>query len=210
MTKVNMSSALPDGILVRGSDSSVYLIERGTKRPIADPESLYHYKLSLKHMIRIEDGFLNEMVNGETIRRCGDYVRHSPSTLLVRGGDSAVYVWMGGRLFPIATSGMFRRLCYQAHQLVNLPDSLIASLPIGELIDDSFFLSHSAIDGRLYSGPDGFIYYGEQRKLRKLEVPSLFSYFRWDVGQLIYLTGEEFANSPIGEPIADFRSTLSA
>lgn len=204
MTKTEMKrSALPGGVLIRGSLPAVYLIEQGKKRPIANPESLYHYKLSLKHMITVDDDYLNGLNNGEMIIRDGDFAKHSPSTLLVQGGGSAIYVWMGGRLFPIASLDVFRRLCYQAHQIVKLPDALITSLPNGDLINATFFMSHSVIDGRLYSGPDGFIYYGESRKLRKLERPSLFSYYHWNVGQLIYLTDEEFRRSPIGEPIED-------
>ncbi|RAR44573.1 hypothetical protein [Paenibacillus sp. MDMC362] len=196
-----MITKIPDGTLVRGSDSAVFLIEHGKKRPVMDSASFYFYKLMAKKIIPLEDMLLRLYPLGEGVTASGPWAKCAPATVFVKGGGSGIFLWMDNCLFPIQTGEVFRRLRCQMDEIVHVPDSLIHSLPVGHSINASFFLQYPVLNGRLYSSTSGHIYYGERRTLRKVEGPLVFSYFQWSVDQLIYLTHNEFIKSPIGKPV---------
>lgn len=196
-----MITKIPDGTLVRGSGSAVFLIEQGKKRPVMDIGSFNYYKLKTKKIIPLDDMLLNLYPLGEDVSASGPWVHCAPATVFVKGEGSGIFLWMGQRLFPIQSVEVFLRLRCQMDEIVHIPDSLVRFLPVGPSINASFFLHHPVLNGRLYSSPSGHIYYGERRTLRKVGGPSVFSYFQWSVDQLIYLTQNEFIKSPIGKPI---------
>ncbi|MGC6587910.1 hypothetical protein ACPV3A_23555 [Paenibacillus sp. Dod16] len=196
-----MITKIPDGTLVRDSGSAVFLIEHGQKRPIMDIDSFYFYKLMARKIIPLEDMLLNLYPLGEGVTVTGQWAKCAPATLFVKGGGYGIFLWMDNCLFPIQSGEVFQRLRCQMDEIVHVPDSLVQSLQIGHTIDASFFLQYPVLNGRLYSSPSGHIYYGERRTLRKVEGPSVFSFFQWSVHQLIYLTQNEFIKSPIGKPV---------
>lgn len=197
-----MITKIPDGTLVRGSDSAVFLIEHGKKRPVMDSSSFYFYKLMTNKIIPLEDMLLRPYPLGEGVTAAsGPWAKCAPATVFVKGSGSGIYLWMDSRLFPIQSGEVLRRLRCQMDEIVHVPDSLVHSLPVGHSISTSFFLQYPVLNGRLYCSPNGHIYYGERRMLRKVEGPMVFSYFQWSVDQLIYLTQNEFIKSPIGKPV---------
>lgn len=196
-----LRSRVPDGTLIRGLHSAVYLVEDGKKRPITDIDSFHSYGLNPDNIVVMKDSLLKEMENGSPVSRGGDFITNSPSTLLVKSKGSEIYLWSDQRLHPVLSSEIFIRFRFQYCSVVTLPAELISSLPVGKPINESFLMTAVLINGRVYSAPDGLIYYGERHKLRNISGPAVFRFYRWKIQEIVYLTKQEFSNCPFGEPI---------
>ncbi|WP_339218515.1 hypothetical protein MKY82_23040 [Paenibacillus sp. FSL W7-1279] len=194
-------SRVPDGTLIRGLYSAVYLVEHGKKRPISDMATFHSYGFTAKSMVELNESVLEEMETGSPVNISGDFIMNSPSTLLVKNSGSEIYLWSDRRLHPIISHEMYHRLHFNYSSVVILPDELIAILPQGDMIHDASLLTSFLINGRVYSAPNGSIYYGERHMLRKIGGPAIFAFYRWRVEEIVHLTSEEFHKCRIGEPI---------
>ena len=193
--------SVPEGTLIRGIHPAIFLYERGKKRPVTDTETFHSYRLNAEGIVVLEESVLEEMETGTPVNIYGDFRTNSPATLLVKSSGSEIYLWTDGLLHPIASGEIYDRLRFHYSSVVTLPDELIAFLPEGDPIHDATLLTHSLVNGRVYSAPNGLIYYGERNKLRKIEGPSVFSFYRWRVEEIVHLTREEFNHCRLGEPI---------
>lgn len=137
-------------------------------------------------------------VTREYIRGFHPEQSFNPSSKKQRIG---IYLWSDRCLHPIVSLEMYYRLSFNYSSVVILPDELIAILPQGDIIHDASLLTSFLINGRVYSAPNGLIYYGERHKLRKIGGPAIFAFYRWRVEEIVHLTREEFHNCRIGEPI---------
>ncbi|MCV4232322.1 hypothetical protein OHJ21_14150 [Virgibacillus sp. LDC1] len=194
-------SRVPDGILIRGLDSAVYLVEHSKKRPIGDMVTFHSYGFTAKGIVKLDESTLEGMETGSPLNISGDFIMNSPATLLVKSSGSEIYLWSDQRLHPIVSLEMYFRLHFNYSSVVTLPDELIALLPEGDLIHDSSLLTPFLVNGRVYSAPNGLIYYGERHKLRKIGGPAIFTFYRWRVEEIVHLTRDEFHNYRLGEPI---------
>ena len=77
-------SRVPDGTLIRGLYSAVYLVEQGKKRPISDMATFHSYGFTAKSMVELNESVLEEMETGSPVNISGDFILNSPSTLLVK------------------------------------------------------------------------------------------------------------------------------
>lgn len=193
--------SVPEGTLIRGLDPAIYVFELGKKRPVADTETFHAYQLNAEGIVVLDESVLEDMETGTPVNIYGDFTVNSPATLLVKSSGSEIYLWMDGQLHPITSGKIYYRLRFHYSSVVPLPDELIALLPEGNPIQETTLLTHSLVNGRVYSAPNGLIYYGEQNKLRKIEGPSVFTFYRWRVEEIVHLTRDEFNHCRLGEPI---------
>jgi len=196
-----LRSRMPDGTLIRGLHSAIYLVEHGKKRPIIDMHTFHSYGLNVDSIINMEESILEKMDTGTPVNIRGDFIKNSPSTLLVKSNGSEVYLWSDQRLHPVMSSYVFLRFGFQYSSVVTLAADLITTLPVGEMIHESVLLTPYLINGRVYSAPNGLIYYSERQKLRKIGGPAVFAFYRWKIQRIIYLTKEEFNKNRLGEAV---------
>lgn len=57
-------SRVPDGSLIRGLYSAVYLVEHGKKRPISDMVTFHSYGFTAKSMVELNELVFEEMETG--------------------------------------------------------------------------------------------------------------------------------------------------
>ncbi|MGG4345922.1 hypothetical protein [Paenibacillus lautus] len=75
-------SRVQDGILIRGLDSAVYLVEHSKKRPIGDMVTFHSYGFNAKGIVVLDELALEGMEIGSPVNICGDFIMNSPETLL--------------------------------------------------------------------------------------------------------------------------------
>jgi glycosyltransferase involved in cell wall biosynthesis len=199
---VMIKDQYPNGVLLKGSSAAVYLIEKGMKRPFVDGNSFYFYKYKWDRVLIVNDQVLRRYPTGNAINQAGHFIPGSPSTLLVKGSASSIYLWTNGHIHPIASPSIFTRLKYVFADVVHLPDTLIDALPIGYLINDDVLKLHELIDGKLYGAPTGGRYYSDNHQLRPVINHNVLHYFKWKEEEVIHLTKLEFNKASTGLPIA--------
>jgi glycosyltransferase involved in cell wall biosynthesis len=198
---INVRNRFPDGIVVKGSSSTVFLLEEGKKRPFVNGEAFYFYKYRWDQVIHMENMLLNLYPTGACISREGHFIPNSPSTLLVKGTEPLIYLWSEGNLHPISSSSIFARLRYEYADVVAIPDPIIHALPKSYPIGDDVLEIHPIIDKKLYRAPSGAEFYSERQQLREIEGPIVFGYFKWNPECIIDLTPFEFSRCSIGMPL---------
>lgn len=192
----------PDRVLIKGASTDVYLLENGYKRHIKDHHALSFYKFRWEQVIFVDDQRLYLYPTGREIRSDGLFQYNSPSSLLVKGSGSAIYLWESGMLSPFQSAEAFSRFDCHIHEVVHLPDSIIQALPKGAPITENAIMERGIINHRLYIAPSGERFYAEHGKLRKIENESVIVFFKWHARGYIQLSTEEFQVLQSGNPIA--------
>lgn len=184
--------SFPNGIILKGSSSNtVFLLEQGVKRPFVNPEALYFYQYGWEDVILVQDSELQNYPSGNPIQGGGFYDL-SPSIFLAKGSSSTVYLIKNKVRNPFESETVFRRLRYEFHKVLVLPDILLETLPIGHTISDHVLELHGMLPQKLYRSPQGDIYYGDDSGLTKMMSYVELLFYRWKQGDIINLTDAEF------------------
>ncbi|WP_036719352.1 hypothetical protein [Paenibacillus sp. JCM 10914] len=196
-------TSIPDGVMVCGQHPALYLVEDAMKRPIVDLETFQFYRFNPERIVKLDQDLLDNLDTGESICVHGDFMRSSPSTIVLQRNNSERYLWSGGKLHPIVSAETYQRLQFHLAQTVIVNDVVFNSLPMGEPIYNTAILAYGPINWRVYSAPDGRIYYSQQHRLHRILSPSIFYYYHWKSNEIIHLTNMEFSICSLGDPITE-------
>lgn len=196
-----LKKILPNGIIVKGSIDTVYLIEEEVKRPIETENAFHFFKFDWSQIVIIDDEKLSEIPLGKLLSTRSPIEDFGPKQLLARGEGPAVYLLKDGVRYPFASASIFLGLKYNWENVVQLSEKDILNFTLGHLITSYYLNGNNLIDGRLFCFPNSDCYYSEDSKLRRIENDQVFSFFKWKQSEMIRLPEYERQKLPIGEPI---------
>lgn len=192
---------IADGILVKGSSSSVYYIEDGKKRPVADDRSFNYYKFKWNRVIHAPDSFVNAYPDGRIISRTPPFRLNSPGTLLVNGKTiRGVFLLHRDILYGFHTQQIFERFKYRFDDVLTLPDAIILFMRKGHEIT-SPFVAGKPLPGKLFKGPDQQFYYSDNGVLRRVADEKTKMFYKWNEADAIPLTKQQWLRAEKGEVI---------
>lgn len=83
--EISGASQYPDGTLIRGNGPPVYLIEKGIRRWIPNPQIFTSLGLNWQNIIKVSDKTLNRIKNGEDIPPAYNSLGRRPQTFILSG-----------------------------------------------------------------------------------------------------------------------------
>ncbi|SDD30291.1 Glycosyl transferases group 1 [Paenibacillus sp. UNCCL117] len=129
---------LDPGWLYKGERSAaVFLLESGMKRPFATEETMRFYRYRWEEVRVVPDAWLYALPTGPEIRHTPPSAGNRPAILLAKGSGPRVYLIAHGRRFPFASQAALRQRGYTPERVVELPDSELDLLPLGEALRSS-------------------------------------------------------------------------
>lgn len=115
----------PDGSLVKTASSlTVYLLQGGTKRGVADPAVLSSWGRSIDEVITIGDA---EMATYSV----GTDLPIRDGALIKKDSDPTVYVVEGGKRRPFVLAADFEAFGYRWETVQTIPDAVLNAIPSG-------------------------------------------------------------------------------
>ncbi|WP_028552925.1 glycosyltransferase family 4 protein [Paenibacillus sp. UNC451MF] len=182
----------PNGILIKGARShKVFLLENGTKRPIQNLEAFSLYRYNFHDVIPVLDYELRQYPTGKSIGASVD-LDSSPKQFLAKGSGYTIY-WIKDMIrYPFASEAVFHRLRFNMANVLELPDSLIESLPIGYALNDDCLLNHGLLPYKYYRNSRSEVYYMDEVKLRRITHYAEVAFFGHSDEDFIDLQGGEF------------------
>lgn len=117
-----------DGILLRSSDETVYIIEHGQKRPFASAAVFEELGYRWQNVSQVTDRCLDAVKLGLPVAS----PQAHPDGTLVRGDTAAVYRLQEGKCCLIPTVRIFQSWGYRWEDVVNIGAQRLAQYPTGE------------------------------------------------------------------------------
>jgi|694.fasta_scaffold07267_4 hypothetical protein len=117
----------PNGSLIRTSNSGVYLIKQGVKRPIIDPIIFLSYYYKWQDILVVSDVSFNSIPTGDALPLREGF--------LISDKDK-VYVIEQGMKRPIASPEVFLGLGYKWGNISSASNSVLDLHPTGSIISD--------------------------------------------------------------------------
>jgi GT2 family glycosyltransferase len=191
----------PNGILMKGTSPTVFLLENGQKRPIVNEASFTYFKYRWDKIIQIDDDKLSLFPTGIPIDKDKSILPFAPQNMLAYGKNSAIYLINDGIKYPFSSYNIFQRLIYATDQIIHISDSILNSLPMGPPITDNVFMEHELINGKLFISPGGEFFYSDQHQLRKINSQRELFMFKWESKEAIALSESEYQVLPKGVKI---------
>jgi hypothetical protein len=172
--------ALPTGPflnrLAKGSSPQVYLMDRGRKNPIPNPDIFVNWGFRWQDIVTLSDAFINSRPTGPTLKR------------IAKGSSPQVYLMDQGQKKPIPDQATFTRWGFRWQDLVVVSDSFLSYYPLGKTLK------------KLAKGSSPAVYYIEAGKKRLIPSAKIFNRlgFRW---QDIVVCSDQFLfYYPLGPP----------
>lgn len=116
-----------DGVLLRGLDETVYIIEHGAKRPFTAAAVFEELGYRWQNVIQVPDQCLAAIKTGLPVASSQVH----PDGTLVRGETAAVYILQDGKRCLIPTVRIFQSWGYRWEQVVNISAQRLAQYPTG-------------------------------------------------------------------------------
>lgn len=185
----------PYGLVLRGSDDTIYLYEEGCKRAFVSPESFISHGYLWQQVLHISDQELAAIPTGpEMSFREGT---------LVRGSEKTVYLIEHQQKRPFASAAVFEALGYRWQNVMSAPDHCLADIASGCPVT----LGDLHPDGTLVRGQEEAVYLLKQGKRYLIPTVRVFRSwgYRWE--QIVPLTDQQLAQYPLGGAI-DAQPTL--
>ena len=117
----------PNGLLIRTSNSGVYVMKQGVKRPIIDPIIFLSYYYKWQDIVVISASSFNSIPTGDALPLREGF--------LIADRDK-VYVIEQGMKRPIASPGVFLGLGYQWGNISTPSNSVLNLHPTGSVVSD--------------------------------------------------------------------------
>lgn len=83
--EIGSASQYPNGTLIKGNDPPVYLIEKGIRRWIPNPQIFTSLRFKWQNIIKVSDKTLNRIKNGEDISPAYNSPSRRPQTFILSG-----------------------------------------------------------------------------------------------------------------------------
>ncbi|MBI3975440.1 MAG: hypothetical protein HY334_03525 [Armatimonadetes bacterium] len=118
----------PDGSLLKGSGSAVYVMENGLKRHIPNPVTFAAQGFLWGNVNRIADSSLNAIPTGDPLPDVG------ADGSLLKGSGSAVYVMQDGLKRHVTSPTVMAECGYSWDAIFVIPDSVLNAIPTGSAL----------------------------------------------------------------------------
>lgn len=178
----------PDGTLLKGSGSTVYLVEEGRKRPIPSTGVL-ESRFDPREVVAAGDRVLASYPEGEPVTfRDGS---------LINAPEGPVWVISEGRRLGFASAEVFEKLGYSWPAIIPVTEKELSLHPEGPPLADSTgnHPNGSVIKG---SGPEVYLLEGGQKRL--VFSKGIFS-SRFKEAEVISVSDAELGAYPTGQRI---------
>lgn len=110
---------LPEFHLIKGSGPEVYVLERGLKRWVPDPETFNNFNFNWQAINAISDTLLGYYPEGDKMSKYDDY----PDGSLVKGSGPEVYLVELGKRRWITSPSVFEKYEFQWSNIIQISDS---------------------------------------------------------------------------------------
>lgn len=158
----------PNGLLIRTSNSGVYIIKQGVKRPIIDPSIFLSYYYKWEDIVVISQANFNSIPTGDALT-----LREGS---LIADRDK-VYVIEQGMKRPIASPEVFLGLGYKWNNIFKPSDFVLNLHPTGSIVSDINQIPNGSV---VFSEGTG-VYLIENGKKRPFSTPYTYlSRYRWN------------------------------
>lgn len=136
-----------DGMLIKGSSPTVYVLSDGKRRPITSPAAFTRLGWRWENIIQIPDSDVAQYPEGAVMNETGD----APEDSLIRvEGLPTVYQIKGGKRLPIPSLAVFSGNKFGWEQVMEVKQEIRDKFPQGEAVGYP--------DGSLLSSEDGKVH----------------------------------------------------
>lgn len=185
----------PNGTLITSPNTqSVYLLENGKKRPIANVQIFEARGYHWNQIITIQDSELN-------LYSTGNPINTAPDGSVFKGSTGNIYVISDGAKRYVTGPDIFTGLGYVWSQIVSVSDSHLTLYADG----DNLSITTTHPNGTLVKATNGTsIYYLESGTKRGITTPEIFeaNNFKWN--RVISITQTELDTYTEGNPISTY------
>ncbi|RUS44633.1 glycosyltransferase family 2 protein [Cohnella sp. AR92] len=192
---------VPSGWYGMDASGCVYRVERGTKRPIASYESFLRLNLSMDRVAHGADGMLAGLPTGSPIHPLTGLMWDFPDSFLARDPGGGAHMIAYGIRYPIRDELSCSQLGLRLAEAAGISYEQLLSLPEGWPIQQDPWEEHELLDNRVYSGPDGRLFYGEGQRLRPIRNEETMRRFGWSRDRAVPLPPHVFYRTAIGYDI---------
>lgn len=181
----------PDGTLLQGSDTGVWVMSAGAKRWAVNPEIFFSCGYQWGNVNRVADSTLFTISNADQLTAC------TASGTLLRGSGPAVYIVQYGLKRHVVSLENFLVRGYDWNDVVPVSDSLLNAIPTGNPLLDAL------ATGNLLKGSSADVYAmenGYKRHAVNVDVFLACGYY-WDA---LWLAPDTVLNTiPPGPTLGD-------
>lgn len=184
----------PYGLLVRGTNATIYLITDGMKHAFPSPEVFLSHGYHWQQVMPIEQDELDALPQGVPLTfRDG---------ALLRGSDDTIYVVEDGARRPFTTAADFEGMGYRWENVIVVADEQLVALPIGAAINRQAGYPN----GALLRGADRTVYQLMRGRRCVIATRQIFQSWGYQWEHVIDVPEAELARYPLGEPLAAQKS----
>jgi hypothetical protein len=192
----------PNGTLLKGSGSAIYVMSGGVRRHIPNAFTFGARGYDWARIITVSDTFLASILLGNPL------LNAAASGNLYMGSGSTVWVTEGGTRRAVASPAVMTACNYGWDAIRVIPDALLSALPVGPTLSASPCPALTLPDGSLIQGAGSTGLYVVKAGLKR-HVPNVPTFnglgLRW--GDLDVLPASTAAAVPTGNPLVNLRAT---
>ncbi len=182
-----ISQNLPDGTLLKSTNSGVYLLDNGLKHPITSPEIFLSYNWRWSEIVTVSQSELNSIKDGTVL---------SMRDGMLVADRGSVYIVENGTKRPIASAQVFLGLGLSWNNVTYPGDMNLNQLPTGPLVSSTTDLTN----GMVVVAPGHPVYLIQNGKRHPILDPYIYtSYFRWE--ELQNVSESVIRQYPVGETV---------
>ncbi len=184
----------PYGLVVRGSDATLYRCEDGQKRAFPTPEIFLSHGYHWQQVVQIADSDLADLVEGPPMA-------FRDGTLL-RGSGYTVYIAEGGYKRPFAAADDFESMGYRWENILQIPDEqldlICTGLPVA--------LGAKYPTGTLLQGEGATVYLVRHGKRCAMPTVQVFQSWGFEWNHIVKVEEEQLAEYPLGSVVQPQKS----
>src|SRR3990172_8653348 len=182
----------PDGTLLKGSGSQVFVIRGGLKRNVPNPATFAANGLNWSAILTIPDSILDALPAGQPLL---DVLTNGN---LLKGTGPEVYVMDGGLKRHVADPSVLDSCHYGWDAVYTIHDSLLTPIPTGGQLSGAPCPLFSPPDGVLLQGSSASTYVMLQGSKRLIASQEAFSDRGYAVGNVNAVPDSALASIPDG------------
>ncbi|HEB01513.1 MAG TPA: hypothetical protein ENI16_00765 [Candidatus Portnoybacteria bacterium] len=173
----------PDGILIKGSASAVYILEAGMKRPFTSGQLFGRLGYQWSKIVQASDDELKEYSLGQAMAY--------PDKTLVRGSGPGVYLLENGQKRIFSSAELFENLGYQWGNILEVDDKELALYSDGNQIN-------YPTDTIVFQGPGSSVYLIKENEKREFPSAEIFESLGFQWKNLLLVSAGELARYALG------------
>ncbi|MEZ4617990.1 MAG: hypothetical protein R2867_21110 [Caldilineaceae bacterium] len=122
--------AFRDGTLIRGSGYTIFVVEKGLKRPFLEADDFQGMGYRWENIIQIPDEQLNALFMGPALVRGNRY----PAGTLLQSNGQTVYLLCDGKRCPFPSVQVFQSWGFRWEDIINVAEEELVRYPLGKPI----------------------------------------------------------------------------